>query len=282
MNDIYWLDNFFNYATSSYQNDANKSLSLEAKMNSITKLIVLSFFFMKIFLPLKVASGVMMGMLFITSAMYYYLNERYFYLKENFEEKPYEKVGRQKTKLNMNEEDVIHAYKREVYIPPRSPKRNIEFKTILPVESYHVSPPPPPKQHPETLKPIEPKESIYSQYFSQIDENKTPQSFLSIAQNNQVQQKPLKEMEVFQRTNIDHLNLDFKTLTPEDYFQHVDQVYFEEQMKLRQKYTDHLNEINQERDQQLKIAPIHTNFRGRGGGGPSFSKHYAGPRGTRR
>lgn len=276
MTHVYWLDSIFHYATS-YRKDVK---SLEGQMNTISKLIVFSFFLMKIFLPLKLAAGLTMGMLFVTSIMYYYLNESYHpMLKENFEQPPVVDVIK-KTKL----ED-IHVYRpqREIYIP-KPPKVDIRYKTILPMESYPKlsSPQSKPRQHPETLKAIQPQENLFSQSSTEMEENKKPKSFLQVSQPVLVQQSNnyFPDLEVFQRTNIDHL--DVENLSPEQYYEHVDQLFNQKQMEAREKYANQIKEINHLRNSQLEMAPIHQNFRVRGGGGSSFSNHYAGPRGRTR
>ena len=125
MTHVYWLDSIFHYATS-YRKDVK---SLEGQMNTISKLIVFSFFLMKIFLPLKLAAGLTMGMLFVTSIMYYYLNESY------------------------------HPMLKEVSSPQTKPR-----------------------QHPETLKAIQPQENLFSQSSTEMEENKKPKSFLQVSQ----------------------------------------------------------------------------------------------------
>lgn len=278
---VYWLDSLFCHSTK-YIKEMH---TLEGQMNSLSKLIVLSFFIMKVFLPMKIATVITISMLFITSVLYYYLSQKNS-IRENFEEYQKEK----KTNLSNSPDFIVDSRRRETYIPERSPIP-IQYKTILPLESYTSSlqqqnqtipSGPVLKQHPQTLHGIQPRENLYSQY---TDRKQT--SFLQFAPSIPQRESQLimdttttMDHPIFQRTNIDHLDTT-ENLTPDQYQEQVDQMYFQNQMLLRENYANKIKELNRVRDAHYKIAPIHTNFRVRGGGGPSFSKYYAGPRGTR-
>lgn len=279
MNNLYWLDSIFSYA-SRYRKDVD---SLESQMNAISKLILFSFFFLKIFLPMKIASAITLAMLFITSIVYYYLVHTFHPpMKENYEE--YTK----KTNLDdLNLDFYVDSSRREVFIPSR-PMNTVQYKTILPVESYSKLLQTHPNsniqskgnQHPLTKKNIQPRENLFSQSISESEQNIRPRSFLKVEKPIlEKKQTKLNDLEIFSRTNIDHLNT--SDLTPDDYYEKVDKMYFENQLLLRQNYENQIKELNRIKDAHYEFAPIHQNFRVRGAGGPSFSQNYRGPRGSR-
>lgn len=259
----YWLDSLF-------LSEKNEN-SLESKMNKISKLIVLSFFIFVLYIPIKKAFSLMIGMLFGVSTLYYYLLEKYA-LKENYEEK----IKDNRRTFIGDLDFLVHERQREIYIPDRN-MHQITYRTIVPLESIatltlsdedNVG-------NPKVLNKIKPLENIYSQQ----QEDNEYKSFLEFSggPSNKHQTELLSDdTEIFRRTNIDHLNLNPNA--PAN-FQEIDKIYMKDMMKQRNNYEKQILNLNLVKDEHKKIAPIHQNFRVQGYGGPSFVANYKGPRG---
>lgn len=264
----FWLDSVF------LSKPTNLS-SLEEQMNTISKMIVFSFFILVLYFPLKTAAAFSLCMLFTISLLYYYLDGK-MAIKEGFEEAP---PTKQKTYLNVTNVDrIVDTQSREVYIPSRQ-MNQVQYKTILPLYSYTLQSEPVKKHHPDVLNSISPKENLFSQSQEEQDLKQKPKSFLTFTESSpQKEFKAPPDMEVFRRSNIDHLPL--HQATARNDFSEIDRIYMENQLLLRENYENQIKHLNQVRDEHYKIAPIHQNYRVQGFGGGSHVANYAGPRGN--
>ena len=122
---------------------------------------------------------------------------------------------------------------REVYIPSRQ-MNQVQYKTILPLYSYTLQSEPVKKHHPDVLNSISPKENLFSQSQEEQDMKQQPKSFLTFTESSpQKEFKAPPDMEVFRRSNIDHLPL--HQATARNDFSEIDRIYMENQL-LYKKY----------------------------------------------
>jgi hypothetical protein len=266
---MFWLDSLF-------LGKNNRIQTLEEQMNTISKLIVFSFFLLVLFFPVKVAAGCTICMLFFISLLYYYM-ESQIGIKEHFDVESKPNTYENRTYLDsIKTEPLVTIHNRERMIESREPILSVQHKTILPLHSYQKKIETP--GNPKAYKPITPEENLFSQGNSQ---GKTLLEYTpNVIQRDFVMST---ERPIFRRTNIDHIIDDVDNDT-EDFLKYqaqIDTDYMENQMLMRDNYEQQVKTLNQLRDEHYKIAPIHTNFRVQGFGGPQFSANYLGPRGTR-